>query len=87
MNNSEWMNIRTLDKVPSNHRYIKFAFNNVMSDSNIMNVGKETKCPICKKKFIEHSELQDKVCKMITIMQFANISPGFDVQHRPFFED
>ena len=30
-----------------------------------MNVGKETKCPICKKKFIEHSELQDKICKMI----------------------
>ena len=52
-----------------------------------MNVGKETKCPICKKKFIEHSELQDKICKMITIKQFANISPGFDVQHRPFFED
>jgi len=24
---------------------------------------------------------------MITIKQFANISPGFDVQHRPFFED
>ena len=54
---------------------------------NMMNVGKETKCPICKKKFIEHSELQDKICKMITIKQFANISPGFDVQHRPFFED
>ena len=52
-----------------------------------MNVGKETRCPICKKKFIEHSELQDKICKMITIKQFANISPGFDVQHRPFFED
>jgi len=43
--------------------------------------------PICKKKFSEHSELQDKICKMITIKQFANISPGFDVQHRPFFED
>ena len=28
-----------------------------------MNVGKETKCPICKKKFIEHSELQDKICR------------------------
>jgi len=52
-----------------------------------MNVGKETRCPICKKKFIEHSELQDKICKMITIKQFANISPGFDVQYRPFFED
>ena len=53
----------------------------------MMNVGKETKCPICKNKFIEHSELQDKICKMITIKQFANISLDFDVQHRPFFED
>lgn len=44
-------------------------------------------CPICKKKFIEHSELQDKICRMITIKQFANNSPGFDVQFRPFFED
>lgn len=52
-----------------------------------MNIGRDTKCPICKKKFIEHSELQDKICEMITIKQFANISPGFDVQHRPFFED
>jgi hypothetical protein len=52
-----------------------------------MNIGKETKCPICKKKFFEHSELQDKICEMITIKQFANISPGFDVRHPPFFED
>ena len=52
----------------------------------IIQAGKETKCPICKKKFIEHSELQDKICEMITIKQFANISPGFDVQHRPFSE-
>ncbi|MGZ8886938.1 MAG: hypothetical protein ACXW1A_01565 [Nitrososphaeraceae archaeon] len=44
-------------------------------------------CPICKKKLIEHSELQDKICKMIAIKQFANNSPGFDVQFRPFFED
>jgi hypothetical protein len=44
-------------------------------------------CPICKKKFIEHSELQDKICRMITIKQFANNSPNFDVQFRPFFED
>jgi hypothetical protein len=43
-------------------------------------------CPICKQKFIEHSELQDKICKMITIKQFANNCPGFDVQFRPFFE-
>ena len=87
LDNSEFWDITRLDNVPSNHRYIKFVFNNVMSDSNIMNVGKETKCPICKTKFIEHSELQDKICKMITIKQFANNSPGFDVQHRPFFED
>ena len=44
-------------------------------------------CPICKKKLIEHSELQDKICKIITIKQFANNSLGFDVQFRPFFED
>jgi hypothetical protein len=44
-------------------------------------------CPICKKKLIEHSELQGKICKMITIKQFANNSPGFDVQFRPFFEE
>jgi hypothetical protein len=44
-------------------------------------------CHICKKKLIEHSELQDKICKMITIKQFANNSPGFDVQFRPFFEE
>ena len=37
-------------------------------------------CPICKKKLIEHSKLQDKICKMIAIKQFANNSPGFDVQ-------
>ena len=43
-------------------------------------------CPICKKKLIEHSELQDKICKMITIKQFANNCPGFDVQFRPFFK-
>ncbi|HEX6646914.1 MAG TPA: hypothetical protein VF047_07020 [Nitrososphaeraceae archaeon] len=50
-------------------------------------VNHKSMCPICKKKLIEHSELQDKICKMITIKQFANNSPGFDVQFRPFFED
>ncbi|HJT85685.1 MAG TPA: hypothetical protein VJ697_14480 [Nitrososphaeraceae archaeon] len=44
-----------------------------------------------QKKLIEHSELQDKirkmVTKMVTIKQFANNSLGFDVQFRPFFED
>jgi len=39
-----------------------------------MNLGAE--CPICKKKLIEHSELQDKISEMITIKQFANNSPG-----------
>ena len=34
----------------------------------------------------EHSELQDKICNMIIIKQFANNCPGFDVQFRPFFE-
>jgi len=43
-------------------------------------------CPICKKRLFEHSKLQDRICKMITIKQFANNSPGFDVQFRPFFE-
>ena len=44
-------------------------------------------CPICKKKLSEHSELQDKICKMIMIKQFANNSPGYDVQFRPFSEE
>jgi hypothetical protein len=52
-----------------------------------MIINYNSMCPICKKKFIEHSELQDKICRMITIKQFANNSPGFDVQFRPFFED
>jgi hypothetical protein len=43
-------------------------------------------CPICKNKLKEHSELQDKICNMIIIKQFANNCPGFDVQFRPFFE-
>ena len=38
-------------------------------------------------RVVEHSEFQDKVCRMITIKQFANNSPGFDVAFRPFFED
>jgi hypothetical protein len=44
-------------------------------------------CPICKIKLVEHSEFQDKICKMVTLKQFANNSPGFDVAFRPFFED
>jgi NADH dehydrogenase/NADH:ubiquinone oxidoreductase subunit G len=44
-------------------------------------------CPICKQKITEHTEFQDKICKMITVKQFANNCPGFDVQFRPFFED
>ncbi len=43
-------------------------------------------CPICKNKLKEHSELQDKLCNMIIIKQFANNRPGFDVQLWPFFE-
>ena len=43
-------------------------------------------CPICKNKLKEHSELQDKICNMIIIKQFANNCPGFDVQFRPFFQ-
>ena len=43
----------------------------------------EMMCPVCKKKLAEHSELQDKICEMITIKQFANDSPGFDIQFRP----
>jgi hypothetical protein len=35
----------------------------------------------------EHSELQDKICEMITIKEFANDSFGFDIQFRPFFEE
>ena len=42
-------------------------------------------CPICKNRLKEHSELQDKICNMIIIKQFANNCPGFDVQFRPFF--
>jgi hypothetical protein len=54
--------------------------------SYILNNSKNF-CPICKRKLFEHSELQDKICEMITIKQFANNCPGFDVQFRPFFED
>jgi hypothetical protein len=43
-------------------------------------------CPICKNKLKQHSELQGKICNMITLKQFANNCPGFDVQFRPFFE-
>lgn len=44
-------------------------------------------CPVCKKKLAEHSKLQDKICEMITIKQFASDSPGFDIQFRPFFKE
>ena len=42
-------------------------------------------CLICKNKLKQHSELQDKICNMIIIKQFAKNCPGFDVQVRPFF--
>ena len=38
-----------------------------------------------QKKFVEHSELQDKICKIITIKEFASYCPGFDVKFRPSF--
>ena len=50
-----------------------------------MNDDDKAICPICKNKLKEHSELQDKICNMIIIKQFANNCPGFDVQFRPFF--
>ena len=43
-------------------------------------------CPVCKNKLKDHSKLQDKICNMITIKQFANNCPGFDLQFRPFFD-
>jgi len=51
-----------------------------------MHKHNRTICPICKIKLTDHSELQDKICNMIIIKQFANNCPGFDVQFRPFFE-
>ncbi|MDE1863017.1 MAG: hypothetical protein KGI33_08905 [Thaumarchaeota archaeon] len=44
------------------------------------------RCPICRKKFSDHSELQDKICRVITVKEFAGCCPGFDVQYRPSFE-
>ena len=43
-------------------------------------VNLQPMCPICKKILIEHSEFEDKICKMITIKEFSNNSPGFDIQ-------
>jgi hypothetical protein len=39
-------------------------------------------CPVCKKKLTEHSELQDKICEMITIKQFAIDQQHFNVQFK-----
>ena len=50
-------------------------------------VNSKNICPICKMKIVEHSKLQYKICRMITVKQFANNSPGFDTQFRPFFDD
>lgn len=47
----------------------------------------KTKCPICRQKFTEHSELQWKICKVITIKEFAGNCLGFDLAYRPSFED
>ena len=38
-----------------------------------------TKCPICRRQFIEHSELQWKICKVILVKEFAGNCPGFEV--------
>ena len=50
-------------------------------------VNSKNICPICKTKVVEHSGLQDKIYRMVAIKQFANNSPGFDVQFRPSFDD
>jgi len=47
---------------------------------------RELKCPICRKKFTEHSEAQEKICKIILIKEFANNCPGYDAQFDPYFE-
>ncbi len=39
------------------------------------------KCPICRQKFTEHSELQEQICKIIMVKEFAGNCPGFDVEH------
>jgi len=44
------------------------------------------KCPICRKKFEEHSEVQSKICRVITLKEFAANCPGFDIEFRPSFE-
>ncbi len=46
-----------------------------------------TKCPICRQKFTEHSELQWKICKIITIKEFAGNCLGFDVEHAQSFKN
>ncbi|MGH9909692.1 MAG: hypothetical protein ACRD32_03550 [Nitrososphaerales archaeon] len=51
-----------------------------------MLTDKEPICPICRKKFTEHSEAQEKICKIILIKEFANNCPGYDTQFRPSFE-
>ena len=54
----------------------------------IMEVSLAKECVLfVKNKLIEHSELQDKICNMIIIKQFANNPQGFDIEFRPFFED
>jgi len=42
-------------------------------------------CPICKTKIVEQPEFH--VGCLLTLKQFANNSPGFDIQFRPFFDD
>ncbi len=42
---------------------------------------KSDKCPICRQKFTEHSELQEQICRVIMIKEFSGNCPGFDVEN------
>jgi hypothetical protein len=36
-------------------------------------VNRQPICPICKQKITEHTELQDKICKMITLLTWSSL--------------
>ena len=38
------------------------------------------KCPICRQKFTEHSDLQEKICRIILVKEFAGNCPGFELE-------
>jgi hypothetical protein len=46
-----------------------------------------TKCPICRQKFTDHSELQWKICKVITIKEFSGNCLGFDLEYGSPIQD